>query len=117
VRRYFCLLLLICLPLQSFALQGGRLLSVGIAHELQHDQGIQHHHHDEDGSVHYDKSDESEQHVAEHSASSHSVWVPAAAPPQMPVAAARLLAQAEPVRFIPAPFLDGPHRPPASALG
>lgn len=116
MRRFFCLLLLICLPLQSFALQGGQLLSAGIAHELQHDQGVQHHH-DEDGSVHYDQSDESEQHAAEHSASSHSVWAPAALPPPMPEAAARLLARGEPARSIPAPFLDGPHRPPAPALG
>lgn len=117
MRRFFCLLLLICLPLHSFALQGGLPLSAQIVHELEHDQGIQHHHHEDDGSIHYDQSDESAQHAQDHPASPHSAWSPA--PHVFTPAAARLSARValEPSRFVPEPFHDGPHRPPAPSLG
>ena len=73
MRRLICILLLLCLPLQSFAAQGGALLSgslagQAIAHELDHAAEIEHNHED-DGSVHYDDSDESVQHSHESSAS------------------------------------------------
>ena len=70
-RIVYILLLLLCLPLHGFAMQGGLPLAAGaptLLHEIEHDQGVQHHH-DEDGSVHYDDSDKSLDHAQEHSCS------------------------------------------------
>jgi hypothetical protein len=120
VRRLICILLLLCLPLQSFAVQGGALLFVstsgqGIGHELDHAAEIEHHH-DDDGSVHYDGSEESAQHIEDHSSCAQVAFlaVPfqSIAPEQGACAADGALA-----RFIPDPCLDSPLRPPAPTLG
>lgn len=118
MRRLICILLLMCLPLHSFATQGGALLlgsNASIAHELEHDEGL-HHHHD-DGSVHYDDSDESHDHIQDHSASSPqpaglSVLSLPTAPPQL-ISSLKI----DFSHFIPEPFLDGPLRPPSLTLG
>lgn len=118
MRRLLCILLLMCLPLHSIAMQGGGLLddnTATISHELEHDEGVSHHHED-DGSVHYDDSDESQQHSQDHYASAQPV-APAAgfspAPPPPLVASAPALA----ARFLPELFPDCPHRPPALSPG
>lgn len=118
MRRLICILLLMCLPLQSFAVQGGSLLfesDSSLAHELAHDERVQHHHED-DGSVHYDDSNESAQHIQDHSSSPQPAYLPI---PKLPAAPEQLVsvAKTEFARFIPEPFLDGPLRPPAPTLG
>ena len=117
MRRLFCLLLLICLPLQSFAAQvaGVRVAGAGAAHVLAHASDLHHHHHD-DGQVHYDDSSESARHT--HDASSSALHL-------LPEAAPRLFLPALPARadrferagHMPNPYLDDPQRPPASAPG
>lgn len=118
MRRFIYILLLLCVPLYGFAMQGGLPQAYGsesLAHEIVHEEGIHHHHHEEDGSVHYDESDESFDHVHEHScAQPISCSVPSlTVPPEQQVP--------EPMPFIaqaaPEPFLDGPRKPPRLALG
>lgn len=118
MRRLICILLLMCLPLQSFAMHGASLLLGGgasMSHVVDHDQQIQHHH-DVDGSTHYDTSDASAQHIQDHSCSPQPAYLPA---PKLPIVPDQLVsvAKLEFARFIPEPFLDGPHRPPAPTLG
>ena len=118
MRRLICILLLMCLPLQSFAFQVGSSAAgtdMSFAHEILHDEKVQHHH-DDDGSVHYDDSAESAQHIQDHSCSQQPVgfWVPKmASPPEQRMS----VTVREFSRFIPDPFLDSPLRPPARALG
>ena len=119
LRRIVHLLLLLCLPLYGFAMQGGLppvAEAVSLVHMLEHDRDIHHHHHEDDGTVHYDESDESLDHAHEHCSSSQPVGfgfprlvLPALQPVSEP---GPYIAQA-----VPEPFLDGPHRPPAFALG
>ena len=117
MRRLFCLLMLICLPLQSFALQaaGVRLAGTGTIHQLAHVDDVHHHHHD-DGKVHYDESGESVQHSHEASASAQHLL-----PKAMSVLFTPLLMslgdRADPPSYIPNPYLDDPQRPPAFAPG
>jgi hypothetical protein len=116
MQRLLCLLLLICLPLQSFALQGRQLLSADIAHELQHEHGV-HHHHDDDGAIYYDTSDESLEHALDHAGSSTSVWSDGPGALCVPLIESVSAGLPEPPRFIPDRWPDCPHRPPSSALG
>lgn len=121
MRQLICILLLLCLPLQSFALPGGSLLFVsangnGMSHALEHDEGIQHHHHDDNGSVHYDDSDESLQHIHDHSSSPQLAFLAVQFQPIAPVLSAPAV-DGGVTQFIPAPFLDAPLRPPAPSLG
>ena len=118
MRRLICILLLLWLPLQSFAMHGASLLpgpGTGMSHVIDHDNQVQHHH-DEDGSTHYDQSDESAQHVQDHSCSPQPAYPSASKLPTVPE---QLVSVTIPefARFIPDPFLDGPLRPPAPALG
>lgn len=120
MRRLICILLLLCLPLHSFAMQGGALLlgsagEISIVHELEHDERVEHHH-DDNGSVHYDDSDESAQHIQDHSSSPQPAYLTG---PNLPLAPMQLACAAQDavVHFIPTPFLDSPLRPPAPSLG
>ncbi|NML63450.1 hypothetical protein HHL21_20620 [Massilia sp. RP-1-19] len=118
MRRLICIALLMCLPLQSFALQVGALLSGGganMAHQIEHDNHVQHHH-DGDGSVHYDDSDESAQHAQDHTCSPQPADLSV---PKLPSAPEQLVSvlKAEFSRFIPDPYLDDPLRPPSPAPG
>ncbi len=117
MRRIFCLLLLICLPLQSFAAQftAVRLAQTGTAHQLAHADHVHHHHHD-DGKVHYDESDESVQHSHEPSASAQHLLPKAALTLLTPVVVS-LADRVDPPSYIPDPYLDDPQRPPAFAPG
>jgi len=119
VRRLIATLLLLCLPLQGFAMQWGQLPAGGtassIVHELDHDYGVRHHHHEADGSVHYDDSDESVKHLQEHSSGQPAgiiAQTTLGAPPQ-PVSSILV----EVTQFLPDPLPDCPHRPPARSLG
>ena len=119
MRRLICLLLLMCLHLQSFALQAGAAMSgdtVNVAHEVAHEENIQHHHHDDDGSLHYDNSDESAQHTLDHSNCQQpaGVWISTLPPTPDQVVS---VTAPEFSCFIPDPYLDSPLRPPALALG
>lgn len=116
MRRLFCLLLLICLPLQSFAAQigGVRLAGSGTAHQLDHANHVYHHHH-HDGKVHYDESDQSVQHSHEPSATVQH-FLPKAAALFIPLTVS-LAERGDPVSCIPHPYLDDPQRPPAFAPG
>ena len=118
MRRLLCILLMMCLPLQGFAMQWSGLLtgeSTTIAHELAHEENIQHHHED-DGTVHYDDSGESADHMLDHQASAQPLHIVA---PSVPAAPEQLVSSlpARAALPIPDPFLDCPHRPPAIALG
>ncbi|MGZ8293730.1 MAG: hypothetical protein ACXWVG_11855 [Telluria sp.] len=118
MRRLICILLLLCLPLQSFAMHGGALAfgsDADLVHDAAHDDRIEHHH-DTDGSIHFDDSDESAQHVQDHSHSPHAVDIILAKLPAAPEQLVSVL-KAEFSRFIPELFLDSPLRPPSPALG
>ncbi|HKY00938.1 MAG TPA: hypothetical protein VJM53_00125 [Burkholderiales bacterium] len=67
MRRYLVYLLMLCLPLQSFAAlapfeHGG---TSDLLHEMHHDQQLSHHH-DEHGQMQHDRSQESDEHMADH---------------------------------------------------
>jgi hypothetical protein len=118
MRRFLCILLMLLLPLQGFAMQRNQAIQTGdlsFVHEVLHDEHISHHHED-DGSVHFDSSDESVQHVQDHSCSPPpgGLFVPELAPaPNELVETVSIHL----VTFIPDPMLEMPHRPPATTLG
>lgn len=99
------------------AAQGWFALGTGdVGHVLMHWESQAHHHHDEDGSgePHHDGSDESRLHVGLDACASPSA-LPASPfagePPEFTAEA-----PAPGVRTsLPAPFLEGPKRPPRSA--
>lgn len=117
MRRLLCLLLLICLPLQSFAAQiaGVRMAAPGTAHQLAHADDVHHHHHDS-GKVHYDESDESVQHSHESSSTVQQLLPKAACVLFCPLIVS-IAYPLRPVSYIPDPYLDDPQRPPAFAPG
>lgn len=85
-----------------------------VAHEFLHDEHVSHHHED-DGSIHFDNSEESTQHIQDHCSSlPGGLFVPclATAPLRLVTTATIHL-----VAYIPDPMLELPHRPPANALG
>ena len=119
MRQLLCLLLMICLPLQGFAMQWGAAFhsveAGSLAHEVLHDEHVSHHH-DEDGSVHFDASEESSSHVQDHSC---TLQLAALFTPDQACAPRRLvetitIPSATPISD---PMLELPHRPPAPALG
>jgi hypothetical protein len=118
VSRLICVFLMLFLPLQGFAMQVGSVTPgtiYNLAHELEHSEGVSHHHED-DGSVHYDDSVESESHLADCSIGHHyQPGLPAslvfALPDDRPVA----LAEDGPA-FIPDPVPQRPQRPPSASL-
>jgi len=119
VRRLICLFLLICVPLHSFAMQGSWLLSGAgsdMAHEIAHDAGVRHHHHNGSTGMHFDDSDESVQHILDHSTSPQTFDPPAPMPAPVFIELISLV-PAEPSQFMPEPLPDCPHRPPAFTLG
>jgi hypothetical protein len=117
VRKLLCLLLMLILPLQAFALQGGShpdAHAYDLQHEMAHQHGVSHHH-DDSGNVHYDDSTESKQHAADsvcchHFASiaSSNLFISFDAPSEA--------VNRTPATGVPPPFLERPQRPP-SALG
>lgn len=89
--------------------------NLSFAHEVLHDEQVSHHHED-DGSIHFDTSDESVQHVQDHSCSPQPTGLFASELVAAPVQLVETIVVAE-VTFIPDPMLEHPHRPPAFALG
>lgn len=118
MRQLFCLLLLICLPLQSFAMQLGgvqRFDAAGLSHEFEHVQDL-HHHHEADGTVHYDDSEASIEHTDDRSpCSQHSLLKPSTV--LFDHIAVSRAARADLVQYIPLPYLEEPQRPPSFAPG
>ena len=119
LRRILHILLLLCLPLYGFAMQGGVPSNgnpVSLVHELEHDQGISHHHHADDGTIHYDDSDASRDHAQDHTSPSQPAGVGL---PPLPVAPEQLVSKlvSHVTQWVPEPFLDGPSRPPSPAPG
>jgi hypothetical protein len=118
VRRLIAIFLLLLLPLQGFAMQGG-WLSPGngnnFAHELEHVEGTSHHHHD-DGSTHYDESEESAQHFSEHSAFQQTAVLPSIGV-QPTTIFLIAIAPIERWTYIPDPIPERPQRPPSLFLG
>ena len=54
MRRLLCILLMLCLPLQGFAMQWGFAMQssdLSLAHEALH-EGFVSHHHEDDGTIH-----------------------------------------------------------------
>ena len=90
-------------------------LAQEVMHEVMHDEHVSHHH-DEDGTLHVDDSEESAQHLADHSAPPQPATLVATV---LPVATPELVFPVftELSQFIPDPMLECPHRPPAFALG
>lgn len=95
--------------------QAMELADFSFTHEVLHDERVSHHH-DDDGSIHFDVSDESAQHVQDHCCSPQpgGLFVPEllSPPPQL----VETIPVAE-ITFIPDPMLEHPHRPPAPTLG
>lgn len=118
MRRILTILLMLCLPLQTLAMQCERVLAADmtmLAHVIEHDNRVLHHHGD-DGSVHYDDSDESAKHVLDHSCSPQPAGM--LPPMRMPVPVEFVsVAPPEAVPFVPDPLPDLPLRPPAFSLG
>jgi hypothetical protein len=116
VRRLFCLLLLVLLPLHGFAMQDGWYSSekatFSIAHEVDHLTGASHHHDDEHGNIHYDDSAASSQHLTDHSAAHNCVAIPPSIVPLLAVRATRTTqTQAQP--YLPDPDPQRLQRPPS----
>lgn len=117
MRRFFCIFLLMLLPLHSFAMQGIWLSAANaydLTHELEHQEGTSHHHGD-DGSIHYDDSSESTQHFLDHAASAQTATLPSSVTLLSPVLTF-FIATSERSDYIPDPVPERPQRPP-SPLG
>ncbi|MFC0253628.1 hypothetical protein [Massilia consociata] len=118
MRRIVHILLLLCLPLYGFAMQGGAQHAYGVAtlaHLLEHEEGVQHHH-DDDGSVHYDDSEASRDHAQDHSSCAQPAtcsFQPRTVPPEQLVTRVPV----HPEQPAPEPYLDGRRKPPRHALG
>lgn len=117
MRRLFCLLLLVLMPLHSFAMQGGWHSSgsaaFSIAHEIDHLMGASHHHDDEHGGIHYDNSSASSEHLADHSAAHGCAAIPPSVVDLIAVRAVRT-SQMQPQHYIPDPDPRRLQRPPSS---
>jgi len=99
-------------------MQWGQAMQAGdesLMHEVLHEERVSHHHED-DGTVHFDNSDESSQHIQDHSCSPQpaGLYFPVLLP--APTELIQLVS-VDLVEFIPEPALRLPHRPPALALG
>lgn len=118
MRRLLCILLLICLPLQSFASQLVGLQSLrvsGMVHEVERLAQL-HHHHDGHGSAHYDESDESVAHADEHSGVVQ-FSVLNRSNLDFRVSLSSFFDFPDPASYVPNSFADDPQRPPAFAPG
>ncbi len=115
VHRFVCIFLLLLLPLQSFAMQGGWSPlgnAFDIAHEIEHLEGASHHHGD-DGAMQYDDSSESAQHHAEHSAAGQAIALPSVISHQAALIM-RTASSGELWQYLPDRVPEQPQRPPQS---
>lgn len=86
-----------------------------MAHELEHIEGVSHHHGD-DGAIHYGDSSESSKHFAEHSASGQQTadFITVS---QLPTVFTSIeVAPPDGINYLPDPLPERPQRPP-QALG
>lgn len=116
MRRILCFLLILLLPLHSFAMQGGWYSSASafdISHELDHLAGAVHHHDDDHGSIHYDNSTDSSTHFAEHSAGQSCAALLTTVLPPLTIDL-RNSVDGEPSHYIPDPIPERLQRPPKS---
>lgn len=116
MRRILCIFLMLMLSLHSFAMQGGWYLSgnaFDISHEIDHLAGASHHHDDEHASVHYDESNASDKHFAEHSAAQQCAALPSEVP-HSPIIDPFTFAVNDQGHFLPDPFPERLQRPPRS---
>lgn len=119
MRRIIHILLLLCLPMYGFAMQGGLAQSYGagsLAHAVAHDENILHHHHEDDGSVHYDASEQSLAHAQDHHSCAQPIdlLIPILVVPPEQLLSSEVVPAAE---TLTDPFLDGPRKPPRHAPG
>lgn len=114
MRHFLCIVLLLLLPLHSFATVQGVVPASQVAfeveHELDHLYGVSHHHGD-DGDIHYDDSGESAQHHTEHAGSGQPSALSSLESLKVALLVRPLL-HSEPSEFIPDPVLERPPRPP-----
>jgi hypothetical protein len=116
--RLICILLMLLLPLQGFAMQVGVRAQgevSSLAHEIEHAEGVSHHH-DADGSVHYDDSEESKTHLSDSSAVQVQPGIPAVVVLPLPSAVTGTAVRGV-TAFLPEPVPERPQRPPSSSLG
>lgn len=116
MRRIFCILLMLLLPLHSYAMQSGWYSSASafdIAHEVDHLAGAEHHHGDDHGTVHYDNSSDSSSHFAEHSAGHSCAALPTSVIPPLTLDLLDSI-DVEPMHFISDPTPERLQRPPKS---
>jgi len=119
MRQLFCILLLLCLPLQSIAAQWEHASvqdGLSLRHWVDHDEHVEHHH-DDDGTIHYDHSDESAEHLRDHAGTTQPAAMVLAAPLVARTLPWMTLAPPEAATFLPDPIPDCPHRPPSTAPG
>jgi hypothetical protein len=119
LRRIITILLLLCLPMYGFAMQGSLPQAYGagsLAHAVAHDENILHHHHEDDGSVHYDASEKSLAHAQDHHSCAQAIdlLIPLAIVPPEQLLSGVIVPAAE---ALTEPFLDGPRKPPRHAPG
>lgn len=118
MRRFLTILLLLLLPLHGFATQIGWATAGHdhtIAHELEHAQGTSHHH-QYDGTIQYDESAESAEHVLEHTSCQLAFTLPSNGIRPLMLTSV-LIAKAEAWQYIPDPIPERPQRPPSTSLG
>lgn len=105
------------MPLYSIAMHGG-WSDAGNAFDLTHEAahlGGSSHHHMDDGSLHFDDSEESAQHHADHTASCHAVALLSIGPSHF-APTVRTVNMTELHEYIPDHVPEQPQRPP-QALG
>lgn len=117
VRHFFCIVLMLILPLHGFSAVHGTVPASATAfeveHELDHLYGVSHHHGD-DGSIQYDDSSESSQHHSEHAGSGQPSALPFFESLKIALLVRPLL-HTEPSVFVPDPVLERPPRPPQTS--
>mgnify|MGYP000925898705 CR=1 FL=1 len=104
---------LFALLVQSVAAAGHGLrleFSADLSHAAMHEAGISHHH-NHDGTSSRDNSDEAKQHV-QHDHCPNSPALPASVCSAGPESAGMAALPALSQRALPAPYLEGPRRPP-----
>jgi hypothetical protein len=119
VRRFVFILLMLMLPWQAIASTIGALAHESeaanvIVHIGDHELGVTHHHHD-DGSISYDDTDASQQHLSNYAGTNGAALLTS-----LSFGLALPVASIAPPEFSPpflsGPFLEGLRRPPR-ALG
>lgn len=113
MRRIVTILLIAMMPFQTIWAASGMGHGIGefdMRHLADHAAGVDHHH-GVDGSVHYDESDQSSQHMKHHAGCLSWVAILSDTPLQLPPQAAQAAIIVETPPLVQA-FLDTLFRPP-----